>query len=96
MKVEPYLFFDGRCEEAVNFYHEALGAGAAQGRSEAGDLCDRPRPLYLRGRGRGDGHDGGADRAGPWRGRGALREGGLLGRLRPGHLHGVPGDGLRR
>ncbi len=24
--VEPYLFFDGRCEEAMEFYHRALGA----------------------------------------------------------------------
>jgi PhnB protein len=26
MEVQPYLFFNGRCEEAVNFYREALGA----------------------------------------------------------------------
>lgn len=26
MQVQPYLFFDGRCEEAVEFYHSALGA----------------------------------------------------------------------
>jgi PhnB protein len=26
MKVEPYLFFNGRCEEAIAFYREALGA----------------------------------------------------------------------
>jgi PhnB protein len=26
MKVEPYLFFNGRCEEALNFYRTALGA----------------------------------------------------------------------
>lgn len=26
MQVQPYLFFDGRCEEAVNFYRDALGA----------------------------------------------------------------------
>ncbi len=24
--VEPYLFFDGRCEEALEFYRQALGA----------------------------------------------------------------------
>lgn len=24
--VEPYLFFDGRCEEALDFYREAIGA----------------------------------------------------------------------
>lgn len=26
MQVQPYLFFDGRCEEAVSFYRDALGA----------------------------------------------------------------------
>lgn len=26
MKVEPYLFFNGRCEEALEFYRSALGA----------------------------------------------------------------------
>ena len=26
MNVEPYLFFEGRCEEAVEFYRRALGA----------------------------------------------------------------------
>ena len=26
MQVQPYLFFDGRCEEAVRFYRSALGA----------------------------------------------------------------------
>ena len=26
MKVQPYLFFDGRCEEAIEFYERALGA----------------------------------------------------------------------
>lgn len=26
MKVQPYLNFDGRCEEAVEFYKQALGA----------------------------------------------------------------------
>ena len=26
MELQPYLFFDGRCEEAVNFYQRALGA----------------------------------------------------------------------
>ena len=26
MQVQPYLFFDGRCEEAVDFYRRALGA----------------------------------------------------------------------
>ena len=26
MQVQPYLFFEGRCEEAVTFYRTALGA----------------------------------------------------------------------
>ncbi len=26
MKIEPYLFFDGRCEEALDFYQQVLDA----------------------------------------------------------------------
>ncbi|HUA81662.1 MAG TPA: VOC family metalloprotein YjdN [Dyella sp.] len=26
MEIQPYLFFDGRCEEAIAFYRNALGA----------------------------------------------------------------------
>ena len=26
MQIEPYLFFEGRCEEALDFYRRALGA----------------------------------------------------------------------
>jgi len=26
LPIQPYLFFDGRCDEAVGFYREALGA----------------------------------------------------------------------
>src|SRR4051812_110358 len=26
MKVQPYLFFDGRCEQAIEFYKKAVGA----------------------------------------------------------------------
>ncbi len=26
MPLQPYLFFDGRCEEALDFYRQALGA----------------------------------------------------------------------
>src|SRR5215470_14099221 len=26
MQVQPYLFFDGRCEEAIEFYRSKLGA----------------------------------------------------------------------
>jgi len=28
MLVQPYLFFNGRCEEAINFYRDAVGAEA--------------------------------------------------------------------
>ena len=26
MQIQPYLFFDGRCEQALEFYRDALGA----------------------------------------------------------------------
>jgi PhnB protein len=26
MRIEPYLFFEGRCEEAIEFYRRAVGA----------------------------------------------------------------------
>ena len=26
MHIQPYLYFDGRCDEAIDFYREALGA----------------------------------------------------------------------
>ena len=26
MKIQPYLFFDGRCEQALDFYQKSLGA----------------------------------------------------------------------
>jgi PhnB protein len=29
MPIEPYLFFEGRCEEAIEFYRKALGAQIA-------------------------------------------------------------------
>ena len=28
MQIQPYLFFDGRCDEAIAFYERALGAGS--------------------------------------------------------------------
>ena len=30
MQIQPYLFFDGRCEEAAEFYRGALGAKVAR------------------------------------------------------------------
>jgi len=29
MQIQPYLFFDGRCEEAIEFYKRTLGAKVA-------------------------------------------------------------------
>ena len=29
MQVQPYLFFNGRCEEAIAFYKKTLGAEVA-------------------------------------------------------------------
>ena len=26
MQIQPYLYFDGRCEEAIEFYRKTLGA----------------------------------------------------------------------
>jgi len=26
MQIQPYLFFDGRCEEALEFYRKSVGA----------------------------------------------------------------------
>jgi len=26
MQIQPYLFFDGRCEQALDFYKQTLGA----------------------------------------------------------------------
>ncbi len=40
MRIQPYLFFEGRCEEAIEFYRRALGA-------EPGDFMrykDSPEP----------------------------------------------------
>jgi len=55
MQVQPYLFFDGRCEEAVEFYRSQLGAkvelpglfavahGAERCRSRAAVRCSEQR-----------------------------------------------------
>lgn len=51
MQVQPYLFFDGRCEEALEFYRSALGAevttlmrfkDAPQDGSAPGEECAAP------------------------------------------------------
>lgn len=51
MKLQPYLFFDGRCEEAIDFYRGALGAEA----TELMRSKDSPDPsMCLAGAGTGD------------------------------------------
>ncbi len=42
MQVQPYVFFDGRCEEAIAFYTKALGAEVVSLKrfSENPDLSD--------------------------------------------------------
>jgi PhnB protein len=46
MPVTPYLFFDGRCEEALEFYKKALGAEVGMmrfgGRSSRRPARSRP------------------------------------------------------
>lgn len=53
MQVTPYLFFDGRCEEAIEFYTKAIGAQvemlmrfkeAPPGPDKPGDGCAGPMP----------------------------------------------------
>jgi PhnB protein len=41
MQIQPYLFFEGRCEEAIRFYEKALGAkDEAQARKLFGALAE--------------------------------------------------------
>jgi PhnB protein len=52
MQIQPYLFFEGRCEEALNFYREHLGAQTVMmmrfkdnpdaGKAEAPSGCSMP------------------------------------------------------
>ena len=52
MQIQPYLFFDGRCEEAINFYKKSLGAEVtslmrfkdrpAEDNPEPNEECARP------------------------------------------------------
>lgn len=46
MKIEAYLFFNGRCEEALNFYTQALGGQIkALMRYEGSPMENDARPL---------------------------------------------------
>lgn len=46
MSVQPYLFFDGRCEEALDFYRKALGAEVL-GLMRHKDSPEKPQPGML-------------------------------------------------
>ena len=50
MQVQPYLFFDGRCEEAVEFYRRTLGAEVEMMMR----FKDNPEPPENADRGNGD------------------------------------------
>ncbi|HEY7422692.1 MAG TPA: VOC family protein [Gemmataceae bacterium] len=43
MQVQPYLFFDGRCEEAIEFYRRALGAEV----TSLARFKDSPQPAMV-------------------------------------------------
>ena len=43
MTIQPYLFFDGRCEEALEFYKSALGAEVSM-MMRFGEAPDQPPP----------------------------------------------------
>ena len=51
MQIQPYLFFDGRCDEAIEFYKKALGAKVEMlmrfkdaPPAKPGEGCDGPMP----------------------------------------------------
>lgn len=46
MQIEPYLFFEGRCEEAIEFYRGAVGATVTM-LMRYGDAPDAPPPGML-------------------------------------------------
>ena len=52
MAIEPYLNFDGRCDEAIEFYKKALGAEVLMlmrfGDSPEPPPADEPPPFQCR------------------------------------------------
>ena len=48
MNIQPYLYFDGRCDEAITFYREAIGAELVMlmrfGEAPEGEGCAGPMP----------------------------------------------------
>ena len=49
MQIQPYLFFEGRCEEAIEFYRGAGGRG-----DDADAVQGQPRARFARQRGQSD------------------------------------------
>ena len=47
MPIEPYLFFNGRCEEAIEFYKKALGAEVLM-LMRYKESPEPPRPAWCR------------------------------------------------
>ena len=46
IKIEPYLFFNGRCDEAISFYQQTLGA-EVQFLMRHGEAPEQPPPGTL-------------------------------------------------
>lgn len=48
MHIQPYLYFDGRCDDAIKFYRDAIGAEVLMlmrfGEAPEGDGCTGPMP----------------------------------------------------
>ena len=47
MKIQPYLFFEGRCDEAVAFYRAALQRENPRGQMAAGVFVKKTRQHLL-------------------------------------------------
>jgi uncharacterized glyoxalase superfamily protein PhnB len=47
MQVQPYLFLDVRCEEAIEFYRKALGAEVLTHDAFQGQPAARDEPSWL-------------------------------------------------
>ncbi len=43
MHIQPYLFFDGRCQEAIDFYRQAIGAEVQM----MMHFKDSPEPAFM-------------------------------------------------
>jgi hypothetical protein len=52
MQVQPYLFFNGRCDEAIGFYRKALGAEVTM----LTRFKDNPNPALFSAHARESGH----------------------------------------